>query len=139
MSSTSTYMTSIVASVGHELEPGNPAPLRRPSQPQPQPSQAPETSDGCLCGCGKIVGGVIAVPVVIPISFLIGVGMTAVACTQCRCNDDDFYKQRNTFCACWGIGTGCLVGATLIAMGVQDIRYSGNSGKEVVSQQTMTR
>lgn len=98
-----------------------------------------ETSDGYLCGCGKIVGGVIAVPVVVPISLLIGVGMTAVACFQCRCAEEEFLKQRNNFCTCWGIGTGCLVGSTLIAMGVQDIRYSGKSEKEVVSEQTMKR
>lgn len=98
-----------------------------------------ETSDGCLCGCGKIVGGVITVPVVAPISLLIGVGMTAVACFQCRCTDKKFLDHRDNFCSFFGIGTGCLVGGTLIVMGVQDIRYSGNSGKEVVSEQTMKR
>jgi hypothetical protein len=82
---------------------------------------------------------VIAIPVVVPISFLIGVGMTAVACCQCRCADTKFLEHRDNFCACFGIGTGCLVGSTLIVMGVQDIRYSGNSGKEIVSQQTMKR
>ena len=94
------------------------------------------TSDGCLCGCGKIVGGVIAVPVVVPISLLIGVGMTAVACFQCRCAEEEFLKQRSNFCACYGIGTGFLVGGSLIAMGVQDIRYSR---QEVVVEQNMKR
>lgn len=94
------------------------------------------TSDGCLCGCGKIVGGVIAVPVVAPISLLIGVGMTAAACCQCRCADEEFLKQRDTYCSCYGIGTGCLIGGGLIAMGVQDIRYSR---QEVVVEQNMKR
>ena len=94
------------------------------------------TSDGCLCGCGKIVGGVIAVPVVVPISLLIGVGMTAVACFQCRCTDEEFLKKRSNYCACYGIGTGCLVGGSLIALGVQDIRYSR---KEAVVEQNMKR
>jgi len=96
-------------------------------------------SDGWLCGCGKIVGGVIAVPVVVPISLLIGVGMTAVACLQCRCAEEEFLKQRSNFCACWGIGTGCLVGASLIAMGVDDIRYLKYSKQEVVVAQDMRR
>ena len=94
------------------------------------------TSDGCLCGCGKIFGGVIAVPVVVPISLLIGVGMTAVACCQCRCAEEEFLKQRDIYCTCYGIGTGLLVGGSLIAMGVQDIRYSR---KEIVVEQNMKR
>jgi len=93
-------------------------------------------SDGCLCGCGKIVGGAIAVPVVIPVSLVIGVGMTAMACLQCRCAEEEFLKQRNNYCACYGIGTGLLVGGSLIAMGVQDIRYSR---QEVVVEQDMRR
>ena len=103
----------------------------------PTAKSATEKSDGCLCGCGKIVGGVIATPVVVPISLLIGVGMTAVACFQCRCADKEFLEHRDKFCTCWGIGTGFLVGSTLIAMGVDDIR--GNSKKEIVSEQTMKR
>jgi len=93
-------------------------------------------SDGCLCGCGKIVGGVISVPVVVPISLLIGVGMTAVACFQCRCTEEEFLKQRDNYCACYGIGTGLLVGGSLITMGVHDIRYSR---QEVVVEQAMRR
>ena len=102
----------------------------------PTAKSATEKSDGCLCGCGKIVGGVIATPVVVPISLLIGVGMTAVACFQCRCTEEEFLKQRSNYCACYGIGTGLLVGTTLIAMGVNDIRYSR---QEVVVEQAMRR
>jgi len=102
----------------------------------PTAKSATEKSDGCLCGCGKIVGGVVAIPVVVPVSLLIGVGMTAVACCQCRCSEEEFLKQRDNYCACYGIGTGLLVGGSLITMGVHDIRYSR---QEVVVEQAMRR
>ena len=80
--------------------------------------------EGCArrgIGCFQCLAGCIGCPLVSAASLVAGVFLTVKACLCLKCMSDDFLREREMVCTCFGVGTGCAVSTLLVLAGYSNL------------------
>ena len=93
----------------------------------------------CTLGCCQCMSGCIGCPLISAGSFFIGVGMTVKACLTLNCLSEDFIDERELWCKCWGVGTGCAISTLLVLEGYSNMTFKPRPKQVIIYESTMTR